>query len=322
VGSPFSIVKGGTVRILYAVHGYGRGHATRTLAVMPELARRWTVLCMAGGDAYTAIWPDFPVVRIPTLRFAYHHGSGSVSNWLTLRHSLPAVLDLVSRGPVFETVREIVREFGPDVIISDAEVWSHRVAADLKIPRISFDHIGLLAYCRPEVEWQDRPAALFNAQCYRWLMGQPDRVLVSSFYPVRPCQPDIKIVGPLLRPAVRDLSPRRGDHVLAYFNQGKDQLRPTILKALAGAGCPVHVYGSDLGRPGRLPGGDQHRRESVNRRSALPPKAGLRHAGSMRGTAAKCGGRGTAGDRNAPLRSSVLRGAAAHFPGQSGFLCR
>jgi uncharacterized protein (TIGR00661 family) len=212
---------------------------------LPELARRHTLLCLAGGGAYTAIWPDFPVVRIPMLSFAYVRGTGRVSKLQTLRRNLPAVLDLVCHGPVFETVREIVREFGPDVIISDAEVWSHRVAADLKIPRIGFDHIGLLAYCRPEVEWGDRTAAWFNGQCYRWLMGQPDRVIVSSFYPVRPRRPDVKIVGPLLRQAVREQSPCQGDHLLAYFNQGKDQLLPAMLDALAGAGPPVHVYGSN-----------------------------------------------------------------------------
>jgi uncharacterized protein (TIGR00661 family) len=241
------------MRILYAVHGYGRGHATRTLAVLPELARHHTLLCLAGGDAYTAIWPDFPVVRIPTLRFAYVPGTGRVSNWQTLRRNLPALLDLVCRGPVFETVRQVVREFAPDVIISDAEAWSHQVAADLKIPRISFDHIGLMAYCRPDVEWLDRPVAWFNAFAYRWLMGKPDRVLVSSFYPVRPRRPDVKVVGPLLRQVVREQIPRRGDHLLAYFNQGNDQLRPPILDALAGAGPAVHVYGSDRrGQEGSL----------------------------------------------------------------------
>src|SRR5262245_19134542 len=76
-------------------------------------------------------------------------------------------------------------------------------------------------------------------------MGQPDRALVSSFYPVPPRRPEIKVVGTLLRKAVRDLSPRRGEHLLAYFNQGKDQLLPPILDALAGAGRPAHVYGSD-----------------------------------------------------------------------------
>jgi uncharacterized protein (TIGR00661 family) len=240
----FKDVVGATMRILYAVHGYGRGHATRTLAVLPDLARRWPLLCLAGGDAYAAMWSDFPVVRIPTLRFSYVPGSGRVSTWQTLRRNLPALLDLVCRGPVFETVREIVRDFGPDVIISDAEVWSHRVAADLRIPRISFDHIGLMSYCEPEVEWFDRPAACFDAQCYRWLMGRPDRVLVSSFYAVPPRRPDVKVVGPLLRQAVREQSPREGDYLLAYFNQGKDQLRPALLEALAGAGVPVHLYGS------------------------------------------------------------------------------
>jgi uncharacterized protein (TIGR00661 family) len=233
------------MRILYAVHGYGRGHASRSMAVLPELARRHHVLCLAGGDAYTAIWPEFPVVRIPTLRFAYVPKTGRVSNGKTLRRNLPALIDLMCHGPVFEMVRDIVREFGPDVIISDAETFSHQVAAALKIPRIGFDHIGLMAYCRPKVEWQDRPAAWFNATCYRWLMGQPDRVLVSSFYPIPPRRSDVKIVGPLLRQAVRELTPSRGDHVLAYFNQGKDQLLPPILDALAGCGARVHIYGSD-----------------------------------------------------------------------------
>src|SRR5271165_2822893 len=109
------------MRILYSVHGYGRGHATRALAVLPELSRRHTLLCLAGGDAYTAIWPDFPVVRIPMLSFAYVPGTGRVSKRRTLSRNLPAVLDLVCRGPVFETVRGIASEFGPDVIISDAE---------------------------------------------------------------------------------------------------------------------------------------------------------------------------------------------------------
>jgi uncharacterized protein (TIGR00661 family) len=233
------------MRILYAVHGYGRGHATRTLAVLPELARSHALLCLAGGNAYHAIWPDFPVRRIPTLGFSYLRGTGRVSNWLTLRRNLPALLDLAVRGPVFETVRELVREFGPDVIISDAEVWSHRVAADLQIPRISFDHIGLMAYCRPEVEPRDRLVAAISAQCYRWLMGTPDRVLISSFYPVPPRRPDVKVVGPLLRPSVRELRPALGNHLLVYFNQGNDQLRPALLETLARARMPVHVYGSD-----------------------------------------------------------------------------
>src|SRR5215831_17545791 len=140
------------MRILYGVHGYGRGHATRTLAVLPHLTRRHQLLLLAGGDAFPAFWPEFSVVRIPTFGFAYaRRGQGprQRSNWHTFRRNFPALLDLFWGGPTFDMIREITEDFAPDVLISDAEGWTHHVAAFLRIPRISFDHIGILAYCKP-----------------------------------------------------------------------------------------------------------------------------------------------------------------------------
>ncbi len=237
------------MRILYAVHGYGRGHATRALALLPELARRHQLLVLAGGDAHAAIWPDFSAVRIPTLGFAYGRGSGKRSNWHTLRRNLSAALDLLLHGPTFDMVRDIVREFAPDVVISDAEAWSHQVARHLNIPRIGIDHIGILAHCRVPVEWRDRLEARLDTFVYRTLMGQPERVIVSSFYDAAPRHAGVVVVGTLPRDAVREMKPTRGDHLLAYFNRGEEQLRPTLLRALEHAGCPVHVYGT--GRRGR-----------------------------------------------------------------------
>jgi hypothetical protein len=59
------------VRIVYGVFGYGRGHATRALSVLPELLQRHDVVVLAGGDAYDALAPELPVVRVPTLRYSY-----------------------------------------------------------------------------------------------------------------------------------------------------------------------------------------------------------------------------------------------------------
>jgi uncharacterized protein (TIGR00661 family) len=241
------------MRILYGVHGYGRGHATRTLAILPELVKNHQVLVLSGGDGYSAIWPDYPVVRIPTLGFAYGHGSGRRSNWQTFRRNTPALLDLLWRGPTFEMVEVLVRDFAPDVIISDAEAWTHRVAQHLKVPRISFDHIGILAYCKPPIEWHDRLEAWLDTIIYRTLMGRPERILVSSFYDAPPRRPGVCVVGTLPRPAVRELQPTRGDYLLAYFNKGREQLNPRILGALEQLPCPVHIYGAGTqGRQGRL----------------------------------------------------------------------
>jgi uncharacterized protein (TIGR00661 family) len=241
------------MRIVYGVHGYGRGHATRALAVLPHLARRHQLLVLAGGDAHAAIAPDFPVMRIPTLGFAYGRKSGQRSNWNTFRRNFPAALDLLLNGPVFGMVRAAIADFAPDAVICDAEAWTQHAAASLKVPRISFDHIGMMAYCRPRIEWRDQLEARFDTLCYQLLMLEPERVIVSSFYPLEPSRRGVRVIGTLARKAVRETIPTTGKHLLVYFNQGHHQLRPRILKALEGVGCPIHVYGTARrGRHGSL----------------------------------------------------------------------
>jgi uncharacterized protein (TIGR00661 family) len=234
------------LRIAYAVHGYGRGHATRSLAMLGELARRHDVRVFAGGDAYATMIGFFPVVRIPTLGFAYGRGTGARSNWATLRHNAGAVLDLACGGAVFEMVAAALRDFEPDVLISDAEAWSHLAASRLGIPRIGFDHIGILAHCRPAIDPADRVEAFFDASVYRALMGQADRVLVSSFFPALPRSAQVRVVPTLARQAVREATASEGDHLLLYLNQGDHQFDERLRKVFVELGRPVHVYGTPL----------------------------------------------------------------------------
>ncbi|MFM7038275.1 MAG: glycosyltransferase family protein [Planctomycetaceae bacterium] len=232
-----------TMRVLYSVHGYGRGHATRTMAVLPHLMRPGRrILCLAGGDAYQTLAGEFPSVQIPAMGFTYRPRSGRLSLAATVLHNLPAALDLAFRGPVFSLVRDVMLDFRPDVVISDAEAWSHRVAEHLQIPRISFDHFGLLAHCRPQFDMRDRIPALAHAWCYRWLMRQPDRALVSSFHDAPARQPGVQVIGTLLRPSVRSAVSVPGEHLLVYFNRGLDQFRPGTLDVLRSLQIPVRVY--------------------------------------------------------------------------------
>lgn len=241
------------MRILYGVHGYGRGHATRTLALLPRLAQRHQLMILAGGDAHAAMWADYPVVRIPTLGFSYGQRSGKRSNLQTARRNISAFLDLIFRGPVFEMVQDIITDFAPDVILSDAEAWTHQVAQNLRIPRISIDHIGIMTYCKPPIDWHDQLEARLDTLIYRTLMGSPDRIVVSSFFEAPPRRPGVKLVGTLVRSEVRDLTPVEGNHLLVYFNQGRWQLNRRIIQTLQDAGCPVRLYGGQQqGREGNI----------------------------------------------------------------------
>jgi uncharacterized protein (TIGR00661 family) len=243
------------MRILYGVHGYGRGHATRTLAVLPYLAAKHQLLVVAGGDAYQAIAPDYNVVRVPTLGFVYSDGKGlrRCSNWQTFRHNLPGVLDFICGGPTLSLVRDAIEEFAPDVVIADAEAYTHHAAAALKIPRIGFDHIGIMTHCRPLLARGDWLTSWVDTSLYRLLVGRPDRVIVSSFFHAEPRRPGIRVVGTLPRREIRSLTSRDGEHLLVYLNRGRDQLHAGIVRSLGEIGCPVRIYGTpQRGKHGTL----------------------------------------------------------------------
>jgi uncharacterized protein (TIGR00661 family) len=233
------------MRIVYGVFGYGRGHATRALAVLPALERRHELLVFAGGMAYDMISRQRPVVRIPQLEYRYRQGTLDVAR--TLGYNARAIAGLLIGGAALQQIAERMREFAPDVAICDVDPWTHRAAAMLSVPRISFDHYGILAYCRPPVALGDRLRLVRDATVYKILTGRPQRVVVSSFYDAECRRPDVLRVGALLREQVHKVRASRGEHLLAYFNQPA-LFTPRVEAALAAAGVPVVVYGT--GREG------------------------------------------------------------------------
>jgi uncharacterized protein (TIGR00661 family) len=232
------------MKIVYGIHGYGRGHASRALAILPELSKRHEIQILAGGDAYDLLSPEYPVQRIPTL--CYYYGKRMQrSTYQTTIRNMPVVMDILLVGPAFESVCSAVRDFAPDVVLSDADVYTHRAAARLGIPRIGFDHYGILVHCRPESHWTDRFNIFLESFSYRRMIGQADRVIVSSFYSAPPLYDGVAVVPPILRAEVRQTEATDGDHLLVYLNKGPHQFTPKVERTLRSYDGPVRIYGVD-----------------------------------------------------------------------------
>jgi len=241
------------MRIAYGIHGYGRGHSSRALAVLPELARRHELLVLAGGDAWGALQADWPVVRIPV--FKYHLGrTGRIAPAWTLLRAAPSLIDLALAGPAVEVVREALENFAPDVVVSDSEAWTHKAARRLGIPRIGFDHFGVLVYCDWPMSGAERLRCRMEAAVYHHMMSGPaDRVVIASFYAPPPRREGICVVGPVLRELVARTRPSRGEKLLVYFSNGPVHFTPRVEAALRALGEPVVVYGvAREGVAGRL----------------------------------------------------------------------
>ncbi|MCI5062779.1 glycosyltransferase family protein [Algiphilus sp.] len=231
------------MRIAYGVMGYGRGHAMRTMSVLPALMAEHEVTVYAGGDAFEVLAPLFPTVRIPTIGYRYNNRGGH-SLPRTFSENLAPMADLLLGGPGTEALEREMRSRGTQLIISDSEAWTHRAGARLGIPRISFDHVGIIAWCKPNFPADLWLAGQRDAIGYRTLMGEPDRVLISSFYPAEPYRDDARVVGPMLRDVVKGLKPKRGDFLLVYFNKGIHQYRAHVDRTLRLLDMPVKVYGT------------------------------------------------------------------------------
>jgi len=228
------------MRIAYAVHGYGRGHATRSLAVLSELASRHEILVLAGADAVSLL-SCLPLVRIPCLRFGYRGARLSAARTVRDNARLLAAL-AVGGGPV-AAVEAALSRFGPDVVVSDSEPLALHAAGRLGIPRIGFDHVGIIAWCRPRAPLADALRLRRDAITYRLLLGSPERVVVSSFFTAPPRRRDVVVIPPVLRVRVLAATPRDRGHLLVYLNQPRF-LTPGVLSAIAGGGLPAIVYGA------------------------------------------------------------------------------
>ena len=231
-------------RILYGVHGYGRGHAARAQAILPELTNRYEVLVLAGDDAYDQLHEEYPVVRIPVLRF-YHGKRRRRSLRLTFKRNVPAMLDMLMEGPIFQMVRRVMEGFAPDVVLSDSEGWTHRAARSLGIPRVSFDHYGILVHCHLDMPLLDRLIAWQESFAYKALVCKPDRNIAAAFYDGKPRSDSVRVVGAILRQEVRRVEPTDGDHLLVYFSNASVHFTPRVEQALTALDCPVKIYGLD-----------------------------------------------------------------------------
>jgi len=233
----------GRLRIAYGVMGYGRGHATRVRSVLPALMEQHDVTVFAGGDAHPVLAPLAPTIRIPTLGYVYGHG-GDLSLAGTLGRNLAGLSDLVLGGQGLDAVTRQLRDGGFDLVISDSEAWTHHAAERLGLPRISFDHVGIIAWCRPHFPSELWLRGRRDGWVYRRLMGQPDRILICSFYPAEPVESTTRVMGPVLREELQQAEPRDGDFLLAYFNKGRYQYTASLDLALRRLDARVVIYGT------------------------------------------------------------------------------
>ncbi len=223
-------------RIFYGVMGDARGHLSRSLSVAQHMPGH--EFLFAGGGTVSDVQNegyDF----IPLEMLATKYKKSRVDFAATVGNAVSLLL--TKKNAIVKRLVEIIRDFDPDLILSDYEFFTPLAARCLGRPCISLDHQHVLTHTRcalPSGQAFNRKITFFPILR---LYSNATRFLVSSFYQPPPKNPEnTEIFPPILRKVVKDHRPRDDEHVLVYTSGGAYS---DLLPLLQGHNRKFIVYG-------------------------------------------------------------------------------
>jgi uncharacterized protein (TIGR00661 family) len=231
--------------ILYGVNGEGSGHSTRAKEVISHLERAGhTVHVVSFDRGLRNLKDDFEVTEIYGLRFAY------VNDRVRYRRTVGKNLLTVPQAA--RSLRRLLRQvddWGVELVITDFEPLSCRVAHRRRLPLISIDNQHCLVNAEISYPREYRRQAAAAKLVTRLMTPGAGAYLAISFF-----QPPVRskrtwIFPPILRREVLDARPTTGEHVLVYVTSPSAKLAE-LLRGIRGR---FLLYGFDReGEDGNL----------------------------------------------------------------------
>jgi len=245
------------MKILYGVVGEGMGHAMRSRVVLEHLVAQGHALeIMASGRATDFLSKHFTGVnRIHGLHMIYEEnrvrrGKTLWSNVLTGATGTPKNI---------AAYFDLIKDFTPDLVISDFESWTYLYAKMHRLPVLSIDNMQIINRCTlPREIIEGEEAAFQFAKAFvKGKLPFCDHYFITTFFRPEIRKPETSLHPPILRPEILAANRRPGEHLLVYqTGEGNDALA----SALAKTGLECRIYGMRRGIEAEQVEGNLHYR--------------------------------------------------------------
>ena len=227
-------------RILYGVTGDAGGHVSRSLAIA-QLLSAHEIVFVGGGRAQDLARHGYTVVPAPVLG-----GEVSDRGFGVAGAARGALSALAQRRSVIARLTAVIKDYDPDLIVTDYEYFLPLAAARLGRACISVDRQHAVTHCRyrpPGGDWLGRLLSLGEIG---YLHGAASHYMVCSFVPMEAIDPSLtEIFPPVLRCQAADIAASEGEHATVYLHRAPlDWVRAL----LAGRARRYVIYGFDLAR--------------------------------------------------------------------------
>ncbi len=205
-------------RILYGVMGDAYGHISRALAVTHALTRH-EVLFVGGGRVLDVKKMGYQVEEVPV--FGTYYANNRVAFTATCLNGLRIV---TGKQRIINRVADVIRDFDPDLILTDYEYFVPLAARQLGVSCTSLDHQHFLTKCLCVIPSGQNAGRFLLLAPLRLFFSNADRYIINSFFLLPPLDPlETEFFPPVVRRDVKELEPVEGDHILVY------QTSPTFM---------------------------------------------------------------------------------------------
>ncbi len=236
------------MRILYGVVGEGMGHAMRSRVILEHLvAQGHEIEVIASQRAVDFLKKRFEgkgadIHRVHGLHIVYEDNRMRLGNtvWANILGGTAAIPAQIA------SYFEVVKDFAPEVVISDFESWTYYFAKTHSLPILSIDNQQIINRCRIDDEAIEGHRAQFEVTKAFVKSKLPfcDHYLITTFFfpPVR--KEKTSLFPPILRPEILSAKRSVGDHLLVYQTAEGGE---TLERTLHDTGLPCRVYGMRRG---------------------------------------------------------------------------
>ena len=234
------------MNILYGVPGEGLGHATRSKVIIGHLLRQGhDVRVVSSSRAFQVLNANFPerVYEIRGFHLAYKNLTVSKSRTaaMTLRTAPENLLTNFSR------YRQLLRNFAPDLVISDFESFSYLFAKAHQLPVISIDNMQIISRAALDiaVPAAERGNLSLARQIVRAKLSGSQHYFITTFFQLPVVKENTTLVPPIIRPEILAAKPSTGTHVLVYQSATTQKDLVPLLQGLPKQ--EFRVYGFNKG---------------------------------------------------------------------------
>ena len=234
-------------RVLYGVHGTGHGHAMRGLTIARHL-KQHEFLFVANDDAPNVLEPEFKVYPIPNLGTVFK--DYRIDFPATIAKAIPLLL---GQKKYIEEVCQLIRDFKPDVCMTDLEYFVPKAAKKMGLPCLTLDHQHIITCCEhnlpPRMLWD----AFVQGLTPRYLFAPTDYNLLISFYaPAMLPKYKGRVAPPILRERVLAAKPKDLGHIVVYQSNSTSQKLLDFLQVATKRTCYIFGYAKTEGQVNNL----------------------------------------------------------------------